>query len=55
MSDAAFWEDVRELFHACAELPKAERAKILAGVDETTKAEVSSLLDEHDAAGEFLD
>jgi tetratricopeptide (TPR) repeat protein len=52
---AAFWEDVRELFHACADLPPTERAALLADKDEELKAEVASLLEEHDAAGGFLD
>ncbi|HKO56515.1 MAG TPA: serine/threonine-protein kinase, partial [Thermoanaerobaculia bacterium] len=55
MSTAGFWEDVRELFHACVELPPHDRAALLDGADETLKAEVTSLLDEHDAAGGFLD
>jgi tetratricopeptide (TPR) repeat protein len=51
-----FWEKVRELFHACVELPPSERAAQLESEpDEAVRAETASLLAEHDGAGGFLD
>jgi tetratricopeptide (TPR) repeat protein len=55
MSADPFWDEVRELFHAAAELPPSERASLLTNVDARVRAEVESLLDSHDETEPFLD
>jgi tetratricopeptide (TPR) repeat protein len=51
-----FWDEVRALFHACESLPPADRAaRLLRCPDAAVRAEVESLLAEHDSAGGFLD
>ncbi|MEA2570169.1 MAG: eukaryotic-like serine/threonine-protein kinase [Acidobacteriota bacterium] len=51
-----FWERVRELFHACAELPPAERVALLEREsDAAVREETEALLAEHDHTGGFLD
>ncbi|MCU1349871.1 MAG: serine/threonine protein kinase with repeat [Acidobacteria bacterium] len=51
-----FWDDVRALFHECAALDPADRAARLgACADPALRAEVESLLAEHDGAAGFLD
>ena len=51
----AFWDEVRDLFHAASAVPPAERATLLAGADAEVRSEVESLLAAHDEPGAFLD
>ncbi len=51
----AFWDEVRDLFHAAAAAPPHERATLLANADTGVREEVQSLLAAHDEPGEFLD
>lgn len=51
----AFWDEVRDLFHAASEMPRPSRAGLLATADTDVRREVESLLAAHDAPGEFLD
>jgi tetratricopeptide (TPR) repeat protein len=51
-----FWERVRTLFHATADLAPAERAPLLDACDDASlRAEVQRLLEQHDDAGGFLE
>ena len=52
-----FWEQVRTLFQAAADLPPGERAAFLDRecTDAAARAEVDSLLAAHDNAGTFLE
>jgi tetratricopeptide (TPR) repeat protein len=54
MSDA-FWEEVRDLFHAASAVPPASRAPLLAEAATGVRTEVESLLAAHDEPGAFLD
>jgi non-specific serine/threonine protein kinase/serine/threonine-protein kinase len=56
-AEPLFWDRVRELFHACAELDPAARRALLDAeeVDDALRGEVESLLAEHDGADGFLD
>ena len=51
----AFWDEVRDLFHAASEAPTEQRATLLANADTDVRKEVESLLAAHDQPGEFLD
>jgi eukaryotic-like serine/threonine-protein kinase len=51
----AFWDEVRDLFHAASEAPLQTRADLLAKADTDVRKEVESLLAAHDEPGEFLD
>ena len=51
----AFWDEVRELFHAASAVAPAERAPLLARADTGVRHEVESLLAAHDEPGAFLD
>jgi eukaryotic-like serine/threonine-protein kinase len=51
----AFWDEVRDLFHAASEAPPQARASLLAQADTGVRKEVESLLAAHDEPGEFLD
>ena len=51
----AFWDEVRDLFHAASEAPPQTRAELLAKADTGVRREVESLLAAHDEPGEFLD
>ncbi|MEA2238846.1 MAG: eukaryotic-like serine/threonine-protein kinase [Thermoanaerobaculia bacterium] len=54
--DAGFWERVRTLFHALIELPPAERTALLEKEsDPSLRAEVERLVEQHEAAGGFLE
>jgi tetratricopeptide (TPR) repeat protein len=54
--DAGFWERVRTLFHALIELPGDERAAMLDECgDASLRAEVERLVEQHEAAGGFLE
>lgn len=54
--DAGFWERVRTLFHALIDLPAAERAALLDVCDDPSlRAEVERLVEQHEAAGGFLE
>jgi eukaryotic-like serine/threonine-protein kinase len=54
--DAAFWEQVRTLFHATVDLAPADRAPLLAGCgDSNLRAEVERLLAQNDASAGFLE
>jgi tetratricopeptide (TPR) repeat protein len=50
-----FWDEVRELFQAAAELPSEKRAELLQRGDARVRAEVESLLAAHDESGAFLE
>ena len=52
---SAFWDEVRDLFHAASSVPPAERASLLARADTGVRNEVVSLLAAHDEPGAFLD
>ncbi|HEX6084137.1 MAG TPA: serine/threonine-protein kinase [Thermoanaerobaculia bacterium] len=52
---SAFWDEVRDLFHAASAVPPAERAPLLARADTGVRTEVESLLAAHDEPGAFLD
>ncbi|HEX2120996.1 MAG TPA: hypothetical protein VHL59_05070, partial [Thermoanaerobaculia bacterium] len=52
----SFWDRVRDLFHAAAELPADERAALVAREpDPRVREEVESLLAAHDPADAFLE
>ncbi len=51
----AFWDEVRNLFHAASEAPPQTRSKLLADADTDVRREVESLLAAHDEPGDFLD
>ena len=51
----AFWDEVRDLFHAASAIAPAERASLLARADTDVRNEVESLLAAHDEPGAFLD
>lgn len=51
----AFWDEVRDLFHAASEAAPRTRAALLASADTGVRKEVESLLAAHDEPGEFLD
>jgi eukaryotic-like serine/threonine-protein kinase len=51
----AFWDEVRDLFHAASAVSPAERAPLLARADTDVRQEVESLLAAHDEPGAFLD
>ena len=55
MSSSAFWDEVRDLFHAASAVPPAQRLSILAKADTGVRTEVESLLAAHDEPGAFLD
>ncbi|HEX8408285.1 MAG TPA: protein kinase [Thermoanaerobaculia bacterium] len=51
----AFWDEVRDLFHAASAAPRDERASLLSRADTDVRTEVESLLAAHDEPGAFLD
>ncbi|HET8774758.1 MAG TPA: protein kinase [Thermoanaerobaculia bacterium] len=51
----AFWDEVRDLFHAATEAGPDTRKTLLANADTDVRREVESLLAAHDEPGEFLD
>ena len=51
----AFWDEVRDLFHAASEAPPQARASLLEKAGTDVRREVESLLAAHDEPGEFLD
>jgi tetratricopeptide (TPR) repeat protein/predicted Ser/Thr protein kinase len=51
----AFWDEVRELFHAASERRREERGELLARADTPVRLEVESLLAAHDEETPFLD
>src|SRR5438270_7055591 len=56
-SDIARHRRLGALFHAAVELPPAERDRMLAGLaalDDTLAAELRSLLEAHEASGDFV-
>ena len=52
---SAFWDEVRDLFHAASEAPPQQREDMLANANDEVRKEVESLLAAHDQPGEFLD
>ncbi|MDP9193354.1 MAG: serine/threonine protein kinase [Acidobacteriota bacterium] len=55
MTDDAFWEQVRTLFHEASERDTAARAELLRGAEPAVRAEVESLLSAHDEPTPFLE
>ena len=51
----AFWDEVRDLFHAATEAAPQTRATLLANADTDVRREVESLHAAHDEPGELLD
>jgi non-specific serine/threonine protein kinase/serine/threonine-protein kinase len=51
----AFWDEVRDLFHAASSVPAATRAPLRARADTGVRVEVESLHAAHDEPGAFLD
>ncbi len=54
-TNASFWDEVRELFHAASSVPPSARADLLKRADTEVRSEVESLLAAHDEPGAFLD
>jgi tetratricopeptide (TPR) repeat protein len=55
MTDEAFWDEVRALFHEASERAPAARAELFARADTRVRAEVESLLSAHDEPTPFLE
>lgn len=51
----AFWDEVRDLFHAAAAAGPDTRERLLTGVAPRVREEVESLLAAHEETGEFLE
>ncbi|HUR82489.1 MAG TPA: serine/threonine-protein kinase [Thermoanaerobaculia bacterium] len=51
----AFWDEVRDLFHAASSAAPSARADLLKRADTDVRNEVESLLAAHDEPGAFLD
>ncbi len=56
--NAEVWQQIKEIFNAALELPKAERRPFLedkCGADENLFAEINSLLEAEDASENFIE